>query len=158
MLDRHEYHRLKSLEPWIDQALKGHSEAWAALHALIEAHEHENCGAIEVAHSFTGVTIIALQLLQYQIEGVINQDDAIADDSAREPEEKDEKECTSRLVGVMQSWFAVNQGLIGLESAYTHVGHEIPLEAPPCSIEPSDDRPVVTDNIPEPVDGSGVEH
>ena len=163
MLSKQEAHLMKPRDEWLGEAPTHHIEAYSVLHDLMHEHasEHENCGAVSVAHAFTGVAVMAIQSIKWQAQSTAAQDEEIK--ASKEPFTKEqmeahEEELKQEMVALFQGWIGINQALNGLHSAYAHIGHDISLTASPVDIDmvSGAPRPAIIENESAPTEGPGA--
>lgn len=142
MLTRPEYHKLKTLIKWLEKCVHAHHEAWPQLAESIERHQDHACGALDVAHTFLPSVMMAISYTQQTVESIIELDD-------KGDEELLKEHHTNYMAGLVQEWSGINHGLIGIQSALSHLGIEIEAIEPPCTIETDDNGAVHVIDIRE---------
>lgn len=146
MLTRPEYHKLKSLEAWAQEAQGKLHQAWLRLAELIKAHDHQ-CGAVDVATTFTPATAMAVQSMAMTVNGLCMQDDHADPDKL----DKDfHEQLVAGLETLEQELAACHSALNGLASAYLHMGHGMAIPLPPAAVYPpaeEGERPYLDDPV-----------
>ena len=144
MLTRPEYHHLKSMSGWLDQAESAFKAAWETFPDLAHKHAEEGheCGAMDVAHTFTTISVSGIIHLNWLVQALIEADDTVGKEQ-REFTPEEAEQFKRMWHDLVSQWTSVQLALNGLNSAYTHMGFEPELEAPPVNFERGEERPVL---------------
>jgi len=144
-LERLEYHRLKAIDDWLGAAGNVIHEGFHRLAGVIEEHEGHQCGALDVARTFTPVVMMSFSLARNSLENLVTVDDETGADG---PTDIQNEWTKANMDSLFQEWMAIQVALGGLASAYIHLGIPLEIDIPPATIQPGEPRHAVVDTPP----------